>query len=564
MRIGIDVGGTHSDGVLLDGSTIVAAAKTSTDHQNLLASIIKLLQVLLTGQDVARIRTINLSTTLTTNAIVTNKLSPVAVLVTAGPGIDPENYRIGTRFDIIPGSLNHVGSETNSLDEDYLAKVVDDCYTAGIRHFALISKFSPRNPTHEEQMRQVVSQHDVAISCGHMLSGRLNFGRRINTTYFNAAVQTLAQNFADTLANSLAHFGLNQAEVNILKADGGTLPLKRALELPVQSIFSGPAASVMGILASTELAGDILMLDIGGTTTDIALFAAGQPLLEREGIDIGGHATLVRALRVHSIGIGGDSLLHVDALGVHCGPQRIGPCMAAEGPAPTLMDALNILGKAAFGEVERSFAGMGTLASEHGLIAVELAEAALADAVRTMKRAAETLIEEVNSKPVYTIHEILTEQAIKPEKLVLIGGPAPVFQQILAEAMGMESICPPLASVSNAIGAALSRSTGSLHIQVDTSRGRLTAPTLNLVQKVPRSCSLDTSIENAKSLLLEDLNAAGIHYNEEDMQVIQADSFNMVEQGYTMGKNMRVSVQIRPAVLAQVAMAKDAQVVFAA
>ena len=563
MRIGIDIGGTHSDGVLIDGTRLVAAAKARTRHDDLLASINLLLTHLLAGQNANWVQCINLSSTLTTNAIITGLVAPVGVLVSGGPGIAVENYRIGSQFHHIPGSLSHVGEETSPIDMDALDAALATCQADGINHFAVIGKFSPRNPEHELQMAEPARPTAQVLCCGHQLSGRLNLGRRINSTYFNAAVWDIARSFAAALKDSLHAFGLQHAEMNILKADGGTLPLARALEAPVQSILSGPAASVMGVLATMPLQEDVVLLDIGGTTTDIALFAGGQPLLEREGIAIAGRPTLVRALRVASIGIGGDSYIHVEPDGVHCGPERLGPCMAAGGDVPALMDAFNVLGRAKFGDVALSEKGMATLAAQQGIDAKELAQSALSAAATAIETALRGLIDEVNSKPVYTIHEILEERRIEPRQLVLIGGPAEVFQPLLQEKTDMETLCPQLASVTNAIGAALCRSTSALVLHADTSRGWLYAPTLEVSKRIDRNFTLEDAVTEAKDLLKTDMAEAGIKLADADMQVTQADSFNMVERGYTMGKNIRVSVQVKPAVLGSTKPSSAVEVVHA-
>ncbi|NLZ18226.1 MAG: hydantoinase/oxoprolinase family protein [Desulfobulbaceae bacterium] len=567
MRIGIDIGGTHSDGVLIGGQRLLAAAKARTHHDDLLASINLLLKHLLAGQDASLVQCINLSTTLTTNAIITGRVAKVAVLVSAGPGISAHNYQIGDQFHHVAGSLNHVGFETAAVEPDELAVVRDECQAAGISHFAVVGKFSPRNPEHELQIADSLKDAAGAggvVCCGHQLSGQLNFGRRINSTYFNAAVWEIARNFAGALKESLHTFGLGHAEVNILKADGGTLPLARSLDAPVQSILSGPAASVMGILATMPVKEDVVLLDIGGTTTDIALFAGGQPLLEREGIAIAGRPTLVRALRVSSIGIGGDSCLHVDANGaVRCGPERLGPCMAAGGDAPALMDAFNALGQASFGDVAASKAGITALAQEKNMEPEALAQTALQAAASAIDTAVQDLIEQVNSKPVYTIHEILEERRITPRQLVLIGGPAAVFQPLLQEKTGMETLCPDLASVTNAIGAALCRSTGALVLHADTARGKLYAPTLNVDKRIARNFTLEDAVSEAKNLLYSDMTAAGVQLEEADLQVTQADSFNMIEGGYNTGKNIRVQVQVKPAVLGQAEAQPSLAVAFA-
>lgn len=553
LCIGIDIGGTHSDGVLAAGTRILAAAKVGTCHEDLLVSIRALLARLLEGRNAAEVAAVKLSTTLTTNAIVTGRIAAVALLVSGGPGIAAEHYRIGPQFHQIRGSLNHVGLETAALDRDELAAALAECRQAGIRHYAVVSKFSPRNPVHEVQMAAAVQAYGAGhvLSCGHQLSGSLNFGRRIGTAYFNAAVSDIARNFAGALGQSLKDFSLEQAGVHILKADGGTLPLARALDMPVQSILSGPAASVMGALATLSQHEDVALLDIGGTTTDLALLADGQPLLEREGIALAGRPTLVRALRVQSIGLGGDSAIHVEKGRVSCGPERSGPCMAAGGREPAVMDACNVLGRARYGDVAASKAGLLRLAASCGMPAETLAQAALDCAAQTIHRALLALIEEVNSKPLYTIQEILTERRIAPKRLVLIGGPAAVFRPLLEEQTGLPVLCPQLAGITNAIGAALCRPTGILELHANTARRTLLATAAGVVRHIDRNFTLQDAVAEAKKLLQASMEESGMALEPDDMQLVQADAFNMVEDCYTSGQNMRVRVQVKPAVLGQ-------------
>jgi len=550
MRIGIDIGGTHTDGVLIDGTRLVAAAKAPTNHANLLESINGVLHSILDSQDPTLVNTINLSTTLTTNAIITGTTDPVGMLVVGGPGIGAENYLIGDHFHLIPGSLDHLGTETSPLDTDQLEQAIIDCRAQGVQRFGVVAKFSPRNPIHENLMIEQLGERFDFVSTGHLISGQLNFGRRIHTAYYNSAVSRTFRDFATALTAGLRGFAL-QAEVNILKADGGTMPLARALEAPVQSIFSGPAASVMGVLATAPVTADVLMLDIGGTTTDIALFAAGHPLLEREGIAIDGHPTLVRAIHVESIGIGGDSLININHGSIQTGPQRLGPCMAAGGTAPALMDALNVLGLANFGNIEHSRNGFESLATLHGRKGRQLAKEAVESAVNAISTKIEELIALVNSKPVYTIAEILEDREINPQQIIIIGGPAAVFKELLGSRLGMEVTVPPLHGVTNAIGAALTRSTSYLTLTADTAKGKLLVPMLGIFRPIPRSFDLDAAIAEAKTLLIGDLEQAGINLPASEIQITQADTFNMVEGSYTAGKNIRVVAQVQPAVVAR-------------
>lgn len=161
------------------------------------------------------------------------------------------------------------------------------------------------------------------IALGHRLSGRLNFPRRIATAYWNAAVWTLHNRFADAVEASLKDMGID-APAYLLKADGGAIPLSVSRERPVEALLSGPAASVMGMMAlMPSCSEDTLVLDMGGTTTDIALLAAGQPVLSPDDLVVNGRSTLVRALKSVSIGLGGDSQVTV-APGIQVGPLRKG------------------------------------------------------------------------------------------------------------------------------------------------------------------------------------------------------------------------------------------------
>ena len=551
MRIGIDIGGTHTDGVLIDGERLIAAAKAPTLYDNLLESISQVLNSILLNQDPKAVRTLNLSTTLNTNAIVTGNIDPVGVLVVGGPGIAPETYRVGDHYHLIPGSLDHLGTETAPLDLEALQAAFTDCFEKGVKTFAVVAKFSPRNPVFENTIRGYLQERADFISSGHLISGQLNFGRRIHTAYYNSAVWRNFHTFSTALMESLRGFNI-QAEVNILKADGGTMPMSRALETPVQSIFSGPAASVMGILAITRTSSDALILDIGGTTTDVAIFAGGQPLLEREGISIEGRPTLVRAMHVESIGIGGDSLLQVEQDQVLVGPKRIGPCMARGGFSPTLMDAFNVLKLAAFGDEQRSVEGVEALAVAHGMTGMQLAAKAMDVAINAISAKIEDLIALVNSRPVYTIHEILEDRPIFPTRLIMIGGPAAVFKELLQTRLGMEVVVPPLYEVANAIGAALTRSTSYLDLTADTVKGMLSVPRLAIYRSVPRNYDLEAATSEARSLLIDDLEQAGVSISADEVQITQADSFNVVEDFYTAGRNIRVVSQVQPAVIAHI------------
>lgn len=289
----------------------------------------------------------------------------------------------------------------------------------GLAAFACVAKFSTRNPAHEDAMAEVIREvfsdgPEPVIALGHRLSGRLNFPRRIATAYWNAAVWTLHNRFADAVEASLKDMGID-APAYLLKADGGAIPLSVSRERPVEALLSGPAASVMGMMAlMPSCSEDTLVLDMGGTTTDIALLAAGQPVLSPDDLVVNGRSTLVRALKSVSIGLGGDSQVTV-APGIQVGPLRKGPALAFGGTdGPTFLDCLNVLGHADAGDVVASRAGVESLAAAHGLSAESLSQEVLDCARSRVASAVRSLLDEVNSRPVYTLAALLEERAVRP------------------------------------------------------------------------------------------------------------------------------------------------------
>jgi len=573
MFLGIDVGGTHTDAVAVEGSKIMATAKVPTDHDNLLHSIRTSLRAVLSGMEPKCVKRLNLSTTLSTNSIVEGKTEDVGVIVSAGPGVDPENHRVGGHFHVVDGSIDHRGTEIKPLDQAQLGGALKACEKAGVRVYAAVGKFSTRNPGHEDRIEEGIrdaSKGADFITRGHCLSGVLSFPRRMATAYFNSAVWRSYNDFAWAVEESVADFGLS-AEINVLKADGGTMPLPASKDVPVQTILSGPAASVMGIISLCDITQDCVILDIGGTTTDIAVFADGAPLIENKGMTVGSYPTLVRALKVHSVGIGGDSALHVSVNDIHVGPDRKGPSMAgcemsggtsceiAHGSgassealgrmcAPALTDAMNYLGISDFGDTQASKAGIERLAKLWDMIPERMCRRAVAYAVEQIRAAVLDLVYEINEKPVYTIFELLEGKRVKPKKVYLMGGPAEAFSDLLAKSLGFEVIVPEHFAVANAVGAALTRSTMDVILFADTQKRRLFIPNLNISREIPRDYTLERAKEDAKRYLLEYLRDRGTVVDETEPEIIEAGSFNMVDGYSTKGKNIRVRCQVRPGV----------------
>jgi N-methylhydantoinase A/oxoprolinase/acetone carboxylase beta subunit len=547
MLLGLDVGGTHTDVVIIGKDGIVASSKVITKHDDLLSSINEAFENVFSDVDIQGIDRINLSTTLSTNAIVENKIENVGVFVSSGPGVNPENYRIGDHFYVIDGSIDHRGSEILAIDEKRLEEPIGDCKKSGIRVFSVVTKFSTRNPSSEHLIGDRIGDISDFTTLGHMLSGQLNFPRRIATAYYNSAVWRLYNEFVSAIERTIQGYGV-KARISILKADGGTMPLSISTLVPVESILSGPAASVMGIIALCKITEDSIILDIGGTTTDIAIFASGAPLIE-DGISLNSHLTLVRALKTKSIGIGGDSLIRVKGDAVTVGPDRAGPAMAAGGKEPTLIDALNFRDIIDYNDREASKRGIIELSKKHGMEPDTLAERSIRFAVTMIRSEVNALIDEINEKPVYTVHEILEGKIIEPSKLYIMGGPASAFSGLLADEFGFDVVVPENYSIANAIGAALTRPTMEIELFADTEKRRLLVPNLNIDQKVDVSYTLADARDDARNFLTEFVTGLGMNRNDVDCEITEAVSFNMISgYGSSSGRNIRVKCQIKPGI----------------
>ncbi|MFT3957784.1 MAG: hydantoinase/oxoprolinase family protein [Desulfovibrio sp.] len=483
---------------------------------------------------------------------------------------------MGANVCVVPGGLDHRGVEVSPLRTAPLPAAVREWEAAGVAAVACVGKFSPRNAAHELAMSEAVrsAAPQMSITAGHRLSGRLNFPRRMATAYFNAAVQRLHNEFLDAVEVALAEAGIT-ASVRLLKADGGAVPLPLSRREPVQSILSGPAASVMGVLAlcggsKAMRQGCSLLLDMGGTTTDMALFVDGSPVVDRDGMLLKGRRTLVRALASVSIGVGGDSLLTVDAASgtarpVQVGPLREGPAMAFGGSRPTLLDALNVLnaaaadrggvcevagGDAVAGDVPASIAGIAALAEEYGLSPESLAQMAADDALAQVAAAARTLTDGINARPIYTLAALKAVREARPQHVWLVGGPAACVARRMSKALNMPVETPAHADVANAVGAALTLPTDALELYADTGRCVLTIPALELTERVGKGYSLSEARQRASALLRERLEAAGV--SGARVEVTEADIFATLDDAGFGSKDIRVVCQVVPGLSAKV------------
>jgi len=548
MIIGLDVGGTHTDVVLVDRDGLKKEIKVRTDPSDLFQSVLSGLDAVTADIDPSDISRIVLSTTLTTNAIVQNQLPPVGMIVSSGPGIDPEFYRTNAHYFTVGGSIDHRGREIETINADEIREIAGRLQAKGIQHIGIVGKFSIRNPFHELQIRDILQNAFEKTFLGHRISGNFNFGRRIATTYLNAAVYPLHREFFQAVQKSLATMGLN-VPLRLLKADGGNLNFESSIDYPAQTILSGPAASVMGAVAFGPENEDALVMDIGGTTTDIAVLISRAPVLNPLGINLGGYKTLIRSLETLSLGLGGDSTVRLNGTKLVVGPARLGPAMAYGGPQPTPTDALFVLEDIPEGSREKSIAGLTPLATQLGVSVNSLAAEIIDLSCKKILAAARRLIYQINRKPVYTVHELQEGYAVDPKAILILGGPAPYFARYLESMSEYPVRVVPRWKVANAIGAALARTTCEVNFFVDTQRGVAEALEENFSRRVDHSFDRQAAIGQALDLLKAKAIDRGANPAYLETEVLEALQFNMVRGFNTIGRNIRVKVQVKPGMI---------------
>ena len=330
LYLGIDTGGTFTDGVLLrpDNREVIKTVKVLTTHHDLKICIRDVLQKLI-PEDPSAIMLVSLSTTLATNAIAEGKRKPVALLLLGyDPGLVKEfnfHHQFGTdHYFFNQGRHNLNGFEEAPLDEAQISEVVETVKKS-VEAFAVSSFAGPRNPAHEERASEIIaSLTDLPVVQAHHLSSELDSIRRATTTSLNASLLSSAHEFISAVQAMLVEFGV-RCPVMIVRGDGSIVKADFARKRPVEIIHSGPATSAIGgqFLSKAETA---LVVDIGGTTTDIALVEKGKVQVLENAATVGPYRTCVRTIKVRSFGLGGDSLIRFDHWrNLSVGPERVIP-----------------------------------------------------------------------------------------------------------------------------------------------------------------------------------------------------------------------------------------------
>lgn len=354
--LGIDTGGTYTDAVLYDEGAgdetagVTASAKALTTKHDLVIGVAEAMEKVLAKKPADEaISLVSLSTTLATNAIVEGQGAPVCLLL-VGYGEDAlQRAGLGAALGsdpvaFIDGGHTPMGEEQAPLDLAAVRAAVES-HGSKVSAFAVAGYFGVRNPRHEIAVRDLLRElSGLPVTCAHELTSNLDAPRRALTAVLNARLIPQLQQLVLAVRGLLDEKGI-AAPLMVVKGDGSLISDEVALNCPVETILSGPAASVVGACCLTGEA-EIVVSDMGGTTTDIAVLTGGRPLLDREGAKVGGWRTMVEAVAVHTVGLGGDSQVRLsetrwpEGPGLTVGPRRQLPLSLLAQQHPWVLETL--------------------------------------------------------------------------------------------------------------------------------------------------------------------------------------------------------------------------------
>lgn len=504
MRIGIDVGGTNTDAVLLDGRRVLAELKTPTTP-DVTSGIVSALAGLLEASELDRtqVQAVMIGTTHFTNAVVEAKrLIPVAAVRLGLPAtkalppmVDwPERLRtaLGGHVYLCHGGHEFDGRPLSPLEPDELRRVAADAAANGVRSFAIASVFSPVNGELEEQAAAIIEEElpQAVISLSHEL-GRIGLIERENATIMNACLRDLAVDIVKAFRASLAVSGID-APLYLSQNDGTLMQVEYAERYPVATFASGPTNSMRGAAFLSGLS-DCAVVDIGGTTSDVGMLVNGFPREASMVVEVGGVRTNFRMPDVLSLGIGGGSLVQADGA---VGPESVGyelthRALVFGGNTLTTTDLVVAAGRADVGDAAR-VTGLDRTLVEGALAWIEHS---LAETVDRMKTSA------------------------GPIPVVVVGGGSILLGQSLPGASELQR--PDHHAVANAIGAAIAQIGGEVdHIVSLDNRTR------------------EQALEEARAEATEKAVAAGA--SRESVEIVDVEE---VPLAYLPGNATRIRVK---------------------
>ena len=531
MILGIDVGGTYSDGVLIDGKKIIGQVKIKTNPDNLIQSIMDIKKNLnIIDSDLEKVI---VSTTLMTNFIVEKRYKNTCLLLIPGPGMKYSNEVFPITFKIVSGGIDFQGRLIKNIDKEEVIKAVEAFIKDGINKISINCKFSPRNPTLEEETYNLIKQKypQLSLEKGIDLTGNLNFIRRSVSSGLKIASEEVFKNFL----NSLKEVFPEENILYILKSDGGFLPIEQSKNYSIDTIFSGPAASAFGASALMRDIDSAVVIDIGGTTSDFSLILNHEPLFASKGIKINDFYTTARGLSVYSLPLGGDTGVNINGNNFTFSMKKTIPVIDG-GDTITISDCLCYLGETKIGNKDLL----------EGLLTRELSEAILNQAGKIL---ADTLAEVIiywEREPKYRVWQIENQMKIHPEILFLIGGPANALKKYVQKNMTIPVVSDERAMTANALGAALAEDSFNSYVRINTSEGTVSTGWGYFENKdFSKRIHPDEAANYALLITKARLKEKGI---EKEPVIFEHEIFSIVRNGYTSGQIHEIEAGIKPAI----------------
>lgn len=345
-QLGLDTGGTYTDAVLVDDSlSVKASAKSLTTHRDLIQGLRGAVDQVISHVAADEIKLVCLSTTLATNALVEGRGRSVALVLVGFSTAQMKRARLmealsGDPHIFVQGGHSATGQAVSELDESSCREFISRV-DSKVDAYAVSGMFAVRNPEHEIRVQRLIEiMTSKPVTCSHHLSSDLDAPRRALTALLNARLIPMINALLNAARQLLRERSVS-APLMIVKGDGSLISDEVASRYPVETILSGPAASVVGARFLCRQS-SLLVSDMGGTTTDVALIRENQPLLNPHGATVGGWRTMVKAVDVRTFGLGGDSVVtyNLETRTFDIGPQRVMPLSLFAHQYPQALDVL--------------------------------------------------------------------------------------------------------------------------------------------------------------------------------------------------------------------------------
>ena len=541
--LGIDTGGTNTDSVLVNATTktFIASGKAPTTHYNLVVGIENSIADLLSNVELKEpITMVSLSSTLATNSIVEGKGRDVC-LIMMGHTPRKEWGKIPGKFvKVIKGQFDELGRETEPLDMEALKNVVDEVNDY-VDAYAVSGYFGVRNPSHEKRVKEFLkTETGKSVVCGHEFTAQLGIYERSVTAVLNAGLIPVIEELLDAVKDSLKQFGID-APLFVVKGDGAIVSEKVAREHPIETVYSGPAASAVGGFHMTGKR-DALVIDIGGTTTDVVQLLDGMPKVVPDGAEVGGFKTRIRAIDAITFGFGGDSEIRVSEEAITVGPERAMPLKEFD-VSKNIKETKSIAFYVSYLDGSPKLIGEEEVNESYSreelsrlLIRGKLERMTLTpsdilcyrgqlDGNRESVKAALDVMAEKRGVSVESLVESIDEAVMDAfsskvryggEWLVGIGAPSPYFIPRLAKRLQKSEVVPEHCEVANAFGAAMCSIMESVDVVVSRlwepgqqwERYMVHAPT-GTVGYAKFLDAIHGAVETAKSIAIERAIRAG-------------------------------------------------------